>query len=216
MKDSNSLEDLEKGLGYRFADTNVLLTALTHSSWANEHGGTHNERLEFLGDAVLELAVSSRLFALHPEAREGELTRMRSALVNESTLADVARALRLDERLRLARGEENQGGRQRDALLSDAMEAVLGGVYLDGGFQEALKVVDRLYAPLWPTAPGRIKRKDFKTRLQEVTQRISRGLPVYMQEDASGPEHARIFSVRVELPDEIGRASCRERVYVSV
>ena len=186
MKDSNSLEDLEKGLGYRFADTNVLLTALTHSSWANEHGGTHNERLEFLGDAVLELAVSSRLFALHPEAREGELTRMRSALVNESTLADVARALRLDERLRLARGEENQGGRQRDALLSDAMEAVLGGVYLDGGFQEALKVVDRLYAPLWPTAPGRIKRKDFKTRLQEVTQRISRGLPVYMQEDASG------------------------------
>ena len=189
MKDSNSLEDLEKGLGYRFADTNVLLTALTHSSWANEHGGTHNERLEFLGDAV------------HPEAREGELTRMRSALVNESTLADVARALRLDERLRLARGEENQGGRQRDALLSDAMEAVLGGVYLDGGFQEALKVVDRLYAPLWPTAPGRIKRKDFKTRLQEVTQRISRGLPVYMQEDASGPEHARIFSVRVELPD---------------
>ena len=231
MKDSNSLEDLEKGLGYRFADTNVLLTALTHSSWANEHGGTHNERLEFLGDAVLELAVSSRLFALHPEAREGELTRMRSALVNESTLADVARALRLDERLRLARGEENQGGRQRDALLSDAMEAVLGGVYLDGGFQEALKVVDRLYAPLWPTAPGRIKRKDFKTRLQEVTQRISRGLPVYMQEDASGPEHARIFSVRVELPDgrvfraagaglkraeqeaaKIGRASCRERV----
>ena len=201
MKDSNSLEDLEKGLGYRFADTNVLLTALTHSSWANEHGGTHNERLEFLGDAVLELAVSSRLFALHPEAREGELTRMRSALVNESTLADVARALRLDERLRLARGEENQGGRQRDAQLSDAMEAVLGGVYLDGGFQEALKVVDRLYAPLWPTAPGRIKRKDFKTRLQEVTQRISRGLPVYMQEDASGPEHARIFSVRVELPD---------------
>ena len=136
MKDSNSLEDLEKGLGYRFADTNVLLTALTHSSWANEHGGTHNERLEFLGDAVLELAVSSRLFALHPEAREGELTRMRSALVNESTLADVARALRLDERLRLARGEENQGGRQRDALLSDAMEAVLGGVYLDGGFQD--------------------------------------------------------------------------------
>lgn len=201
MEAAHGLAELENRLGYRFTDTDLLRTALTHSSWANEHGGAHNERLEFLGDAVLELAVSTRLFALHPDAREGELTSMRSALVNEGALANLARALRLDERLRLARGEENQGGRQRDALLSDAMEAVLGGVYLDGGFQNAVNVVERLYASLWPAAPGKVKRKDFKTRLQEVTQRISRGLPVYTQEGTSGPEHARIFSVRVRLPD---------------
>ncbi len=201
---------LQERLGYVFKKGDLLLLALTHSSWANEHGAGsgHNERLEFLGDAVLELAVSGQLFTLYPEAREGELTQMRSALVNESTLADIARSLGVDRALRLARGEENQGGRQRDALLSDAMEAVLGGVYLDGGFQSAVKVVKTLYSSLWPNIPGTVKSKDFKTRLQEVTQRVNRGLPVYNQEGASGPEHARIFAVRVTLPDgRVFRAS---------
>lgn len=210
MQGAHDLESLQERLGYVFEKTDLLLLALTHSSWANERGAVsgHNERLEFLGDAVLELAVSGYLFALYPDAREGELTRMRSALVNEGALADIARSLGVDRALLLARGEENQGGRQRDALLSDAMEAVLGGVYLDGGFQNAVKVVERLYSFLGPNIPGTVRRKDFKTRLQEVTQRQNRGLPVYTQEGASGPEHARIFAVRVTLPDgRVFRAS---------
>ena len=182
-----TLDVLQDRIGYRFKDESLLLLAVTHSSWANEHaaGNAHNERLEFLGDAVLEIAVSAQLFARFPDAREGEL----------------ARKLHLDGCLRLARGEENQGGRQRDSLLSDAMEAVFGGVFVDGGIEEARAVVERLYADLWPKSAAKVRRKDFKTKLQEATQRISKGLPVYTLEDSCGPEHAKIFSVRVDLPD---------------
>lgn len=198
-----TLDVLQDRIGYRFKDESLLLLAVTHSSWANEHaaGNAHNERLEFLGDAVLEIAVSAQLFARFPDAREGELTRLRSSLVNEATLAAVARKLHLDGCLRLARGEENQGGRQRDSLLSDAMEAVFGGIFVDGGIEEARAVVERLYADLWPKSAAKVRRKDFKTKLQEATQRISKGLPVYTLEDSCGPEHAKIFSVRVDLPD---------------
>ena len=198
-----SLDGLQEEIGYQFRDASLLLLAVTHSSWANEHseGNAHNERLEFLGDAVLEIAVSAQLFTRFPDAREGELTRMRSSLVNEPTLATIARRLRLDQCLRLARGEENQGGRHRDSLLSDAMEAVFGGVFLDGGIEQARGVVERLYENLWPRNAAKVRRKDFKTKLQEATQRISKGLPVYVLEDSTGPEHAKIFSVRVDLPD---------------
>lgn len=198
-----TLDGLQDEIGYRFKDVSLLLLAVTHSSWANEHaeGNAHNERLEFLGDAVLEIAVSAQLFARFPDAREGELTRLRSSLVNEPTLAAIARKLRLDDCLRLARGEENQGGRHRDALLSDAMEAVFGGVFLDGGIEKARAVVERLYADLWPKNAAKVRRKDFKTKLQEATQRLSKGLPVYVLEDSCGPEHAKVFSVRVDLPD---------------
>lgn len=142
-----TLDVLQDRIGYRFKDESLLVLAVTHSSWANEHsaGNAHNERLEFLGDAVLEIAVSAQLFARFPDAREGELTRLRSSLVNEATLAVIARKLHLDDCLRLARGEENQGGRQRDSLLSDAMEAVFGGVFVDGGIEKARAVVERLY-----------------------------------------------------------------------
>lgn len=198
-----SLDSLEERLGYSFTNKDLLWRALTHSSWANEHnaGDAHNERLEFLGDAVLELVISSKLFDLYPDAREGRLTRMRSDLVNEIALAGVAKNLHLDSLLRLARGEENQGGRQRNAVLSDALEAVLGGVYLDGGFQNAVHVVDRLFESLLLNNPGMTKHKDFKSRLQEATQKRHQGLPVYVLENVSGPEHARTFFVRVELPD---------------
>ena len=140
-----TLDVLQDRIGYRFKDESLLVLAVTHSSWANEHsaGNAHNERLEFLGDAVLEIAVSAQLFARFPDAREGELTRLRSSLVNEATLAVIARKLHLDDCLRLARGEETQGGRQRDSLLSDAMEAVFGGVFVDGGIEKARAVVER-------------------------------------------------------------------------
>lgn len=159
-----TLDVLQDRIGYRFKDESLLVLAVTHSSWANEHsaGNAHNERLEFLGDAVLEIAVSAQLFARFPDAREGELTRLRSSLVNEATLAVIARKLHLDDCLRLARGEENQGGRQRDSLLSDAMEAVFGGVFVDGGIEKARAVVERLYTDLWPKNATKVRRQGFQ------------------------------------------------------
>lgn len=195
---------LQARLGYVFRQQNLLWLALTHSSWANEHSSNpreHNERLEFLGDAVLELAVSTFLFRFYPDSREGDLTRMRASLVNESSLAELARRLHLDEMLRLARGEENQGGRQRDALLSDCMEAVLGAIYLDGGFQSTLLIVEHIFDEKWQNLPGINTRKDFKSKLQEVTQKEYQGLPLYTLEGVDGPEHAKLFLVKVELPD---------------
>lgn len=204
------LFQLQKCIQYQFQDLSLLELAMTHSSWANEHsaGNRHNERLEFLGDAVLEIVISAQLFIRFPEAREGELTRLRSGLVNEATLAALARSLRLDTSLRLARGEEHQGGRNRDALLADAMEAVFGAVFLDGGMEEARQVIEHLYEDQWPSTTVAVHRKDFKTRLQEATQQLSKELPVYALEDMQGPEHAKIFAVRVTLPDgRIFRAS---------
>lgn len=199
-----TLDVLQDRIGYRFKDESLLVLAVTHSSWANEHsaGNAHNERLEFLGDAVLEIAVSAQLFARFPDAREGELTRLRSSLVNEATLAVIARKLHLDDCLRLARGEENQGGRQRDSLLSDAMEAVFGGcIRGPGGLRRRARSWSGCTQISGPRTPRRYGAKDFKTKLQEATQRISKGLPVYALEDSYGPEHAKIFSVRVDLPD---------------
>ena len=197
------METLQETLGHRFADRGLLRTALTHSSWVNENNCAeeHNERLEFLGDAVLELTISSELFTRFPSAREGDMTRLRSGLVNTHVLAALARLAMLDHLLRLGRGEENQGGRHRDALLADALEAVLGAVYLDGGFSCARDVIARLYEGRWPERADRTRRKDYKTRLQEATQRENQGLPSYVLESSTGPEHARTFLVRVDLPD---------------
>ena len=196
-------EDLEKTLDYRFRQPELLHTALTHSSWANECGGTceHNERLEFLGDAVLELCVSWELFTRFPEAREGDLTRLRSQLVSAGALADLAREWGLDRALKLGRGEESQGGRQRDTVLSDALEAVLGAVFADGGHRAACAVVSHIFQNRWPETVIVNPAKDFKTRLQECTQRTHRDRPVYVLVGSHGPEHAKVFEVRLHLPD---------------
>lgn len=193
---------LETRLHYSFRDKSLLSAALIHSSWANENNcDIHNERLEFLGDAVLEVNVSQGLYERFPNEREGGMTRMRSRLVSEGKLAELARALNLGEYLHLGRGEEAQGGRERAALLADAMEAVLGAVYLDGGHDEAARLVARLYEGQWPDPESARKGKDYKTRLQEVTQAKFRALPVYVPLASSGPEHAKVFEVRLELPD---------------
>lgn len=143
-----------EALGHTFADPYLLDLALTHSSHANEHGqpAAHNERLEFLGDAVLELCVSRELFHRFPGLREGELTRLRSHLVNESTLAWLARQYGLDQTVRLGRGEEMQGGRRRDAILADCLEAVLAAIYEDAGPQAAALAVGEIYAGFWQLA----------------------------------------------------------------
>jgi ribonuclease-3 len=150
---------------------------------------------------VLSLCVSSELFARFPDAREGELTRLRARLVNASSLAELARAVGLDVHLRLGRGEESQGGRNRDALLADAFEAVLGAVYEDGGFVPAWELVRRLFAAYWPETPDAEFQKDFKTRLQEIIQQQYRARPAYTLNASHGPEHAKLFEVRLLLPD---------------
>lgn len=195
--------DLENTLGYTFGNPALLRTALTHSSWANENGGTaaHNERQEFLGDAVLELCVSWELFTRFSQAREGDLTRMRSRLVSTGALAELARELGLERSLLLGRGEESQGGRDRDTLLSDALEAVLAAVFEDGGHAAACRVVGHIFRNRWPQAVERTPGKDFKTRLQEATQRTHKDRPVYVLVGSHGPEHAKCFEVRLDLPD---------------
>lgn len=196
-------QDVEKSIGYTFKDKTLLATALTHSSYANEQGGEaeHNERLEFLGDAVLELSVSSELFTKFPNVREGDLTRMRAKIVSQPFLTDLARERKVAVALLLGKGEENQGGRERPSLLSDAFEALLGAVFLDGGFAAACAVVRTVFDGKWPVQKQGGLTKDCKSRLQEVTQERYKERPVYSLVGSSGPEHAKVFTVQVTLPD---------------
>ncbi len=196
-------QKLQSSINYQFAKLDLLVLALTHSSAANERQDNtfHNERLEFLGDAVLELCVSRELYTRFPNAREGQLTAMRSRLVNQDSLARLAKKIRLDELLVLGKGEEVQGGRYRDSLLSDALEAVLGAVFEDGGFTEAERVVLLVFAGEWPLPEERLKTKDPKSHLQEISQQRFKDRPVYHLNASTGPEHAKEFSVQVVLPE---------------
>ncbi len=197
------LKMLQSDIHYEFSEVKFLMTALTHSSYANETGAPngHNERLEFLGDAVLELCVSEELFRRFPEAPEGMLTQLRSRLVSEPSLAAAARGLRLDRCVLLGKGEENQGGRERGSLLSDVLEAVLGAVYLDGGYVAAQTAVRRIFRDAWPSEPVAPKIKDYKSRLQELTQRTFKSRPVYSLARSFGPEHEKQFEVLLTLPE---------------
>jgi ribonuclease-3 len=197
------LERLQLNIHYSFRQVKLLELALTHSSYSNEHpdGTGHNERLEFLGDAVLELAVSSLLYKRLPEAREGELTDVRARMVSQPALAVLARELKLDEELFLGRGEEEQGGREREALLSDAFEAVLGAIFLDGGWAAAAGAAEALLMPRLEAARQKARGRDDKSLLQELTQKLFQSRPVYVLKGCAGPEHARIFKVELALPD---------------
>jgi len=194
---------LQRDIPYRFGQVKLLRAAMTHSSYANEQqdGAEHNERLEFLGDAVLELCISEELYRRFPGAREGDLTALRSRLVNQETLAGLARKIGLDKNIILGKGEEAQGGRERDALLSDAFEALLGAIFLDGGFEAVRTAVAGLFEESWPEREARPKSKDGKSRLQEVTQHLFKARPVYSLLCSEGPEHDKIFRVRLELPE---------------
>lgn len=191
-------------LGYRFQDEGLLCRALTHSSLAVEQHrmGEDNERLEYLGDAVLEHLVSRYLFDTHPEMREGALTRLRSSLVCESALSAAARRLGLGEYLLLSRGEEQCGGREKDSILSDAFEAVLAAVYLDGGLAEAQHLVQE-YVLSAETIGDRSSSKDSKTAFQELVHADHRGRAIrYELVSESGPDHKKLFTMRV-LVDEV-------------
>ena len=223
MKNCPTLKDmdvkrLEEVLDYHFRNRALIERALTHSSYANECGlgQGHNERQEFLGDAVLELCVSWELYRRFPNTREGDLTRLRSCLVNTQSFANRAREIGLDRMLLLGRGEDSQGGRKRDSVLSDVFEAVLAAVYEDGGFEEVQRCVSRLFAGVWPENPEEGKKEqDHKTCLQEKVQHLFNGeRPVYTQIAVTGPSHARQFTVEVRLPDgsrfEAEGTSCKK------
>jgi ribonuclease-3 len=204
-----SCAPLESRLGYRFHDEALCETALTHSSWLNEAtapGRTDNERLEFLGDAVLALVVSDLLMRRFPTRSEGELTRVRAALVSESGLSRVAGALDLGAWIFLGRGEERTGGRTRPSILANTLEALMGAVYIDGGPTAAGAVAERLFGEALDDA-DRHARLDFKSRLQERAQALLQVAPVYAVVAAQGPDHDKRFEISLTLAGrEYGRA----------
>ena len=199
------LENLQKMIGYRFRDPSLLQEALTHRSFSNEADGRDvrdNQRLEFFGDAVLDFLVSRELFARFPDKREGELTRMRAALVDETNLALLAAEIELGEFLLLGRGEERSGGRQKKSLLADAYEALLAAVFLDGGVRAASRLVARQFGPLLAEKVPLASSGDFKSAFQEAVQAEHGVTPRYLLISASGPDHARQFTVAALVGDE--------------
>ena len=205
------MESLENKLGYRFRNRDLLGEALNHSSYANEHRGGlgSNERLEFLGDSVLGFVSAEYLFRLHADLPEGDLTRMRAALVCEQSLYEVAKMLDLGSYLKLGRGEEAGGGRKRQSILADAVEAVFAAVYLDGGIEKARELIVRV---LLSRAPAAEERKDYKTTLQEVVQRRSGQVLTYHMVAQSGPDHNKKFLFEVRLNDRpVGRGEGRSK-----
>lgn len=190
---------LEEKLGYTFTNSALLENALTHSSFANENksrGAQSNERLEFLGDSVLGMVTADYLYRAHPDLPEGVLTRTRAALVCEESLAEVAGLLDLGSYLKLGKGEEAGGGRERPSIVADAVEAVIAAIYLDGGIGSARKVIRRF---ILDREEEKAASRDYKTALQELIQRESGQVLSYRLTGSSGPDHAKIFSVEVDL-----------------
>lgn len=204
-KQKDKRTTLEMYLNYTFNDTKLLEQALTHTSYANEAQEEDNERLEFLGDAVLELAVSHLLYLHFPQAEEGKLTKARAFLVNEKSLANIAQKIHLGKFIKLGKGEEQQGGRKRPSILADTLEALLGAIYLDSkDFFLTQNIIESLLKPLWPKDINKLEeKKDYKTLLQEFTQENFGDRPVYSLIDSSGPDHAKIFKVKLTLPSPL-------------
>ena len=190
-----TLGALETRLGYTFSQPGLLTQALTHRSF----GQPHNERLEFLGDSVLNCAVAKLLFESHADLPEGELSRLRANLVNQSVLAEIAADLQLGALLRLGDGEHKTGGASRPSILADAVEAVLGGIFLDAGFAATEQVVNTLFASRASTAEAGKAVKDAKTSLQEMLQARRLALPQYAVQKIEGAAHRQVFFVRCEI-----------------
>ncbi len=191
------LTELRRYLGYEFQDPDLLLRALAHRSWCAEVGGLpSNERLEFLGDAVLGWVVADLAFRHFGDLTEGRLTDLRKSVVNASALAEVAQEICLGDCILLGKGEAAAGGRSKPSILSDAFEAVLGAVYIDGGASAAFGLVERLFMERMAVAALRLDRLDYKTVLQELTARLHDTAPVYVLSD-TGPDHDKLFSATV-------------------
>ena len=209
------IKELEQTIGYTFHDQQMLLTAMCHSSYANEHRQKQmhdNERLEFLGDAVLEIASSDFLFHQYPQMPEGKLTKLRASIVCEPTLALCAREIHLEQHLLLGKGEELSGGRTKKAILADAVEAVIGALYIDSGYESAERLVLELIIPEIRKVQSDHGSKDYKTLLQEFYQKKTNACPSYSLVRTTGPDHDRIFYVSVKLGDVVyGPASGKNK-----
>jgi len=192
------LDWAERHLKYRFEDADLLQQALTHRSASKRN----NERLEFLGDAFLNFAIARRLFSLRSEAAEGDLSRLRAFLVRGSTLAEVAQALGLEHQLVLGPGELRSGGGRRESVLANGLEALIGAILLDGGFEAAQNCIDALFAERLETLPAAESLKDAKTRLQEWLQGRGHELPDYTVESAIGEPHEKTFTVICSVPED--------------
>ncbi len=200
------IKSLQEELGVRFKDLSILEQALVHSSYINENPGCafgHNERLEFLGDAVLDFFVADKLYREFPRLSEGEMTKLRAAVVRRDTLARVGRSVRLGEYLYMGRGEEVTGGRNKTANLAGALEAIVAAVFLDQGPAVAEQVVERLLRSEWEVVAKRGIGVDYKSRLQEVTQSRVQQTPQYHLIEERGPDHDKVFTVQVELGNKV-------------
>ena len=196
MTNDTRLSRLQKMLGYDFNNSTLLLRCLTHVSYERK-GEAHNEVLEFLGDAVLDLAVSDLLIRRNPEKSEGVLSKMRAALVNSTVLAEKANQLGLGPLLRIGKGEELSGGRAKLSILAGAFEAVLGGVYQDAGYEAARRVVERFFAA--DVTGKTLGQHDYKTRLQEISQMLFHALPSYRVVSETGPDHEKFFVTEITV-----------------
>ena len=196
------ISTLMQKLRYRFSDFSLIEEALRHSSFVNEQSDVNiqdNERLEFLGDAVLNLIVGHLLMDRFPELNEGDLSRMRASLVNESQLADIARSMELGNDIKLGKGERLSSGHEKNSILANAYEAVLAAIYLDGGFESAFIVVKTHFSRLLDKLKIMDTNQDFKSQLQEFVQSSQQQIPIYTVVDESGPDHDKIFSVQLDV-----------------
>jgi ribonuclease III len=203
LPSGSAADDLRDALGDPTLDPELLQLALTHRSYAYENGNLPtNERLEFLGDSVLGVVITETLYVTNPDLSEGRLAKLRAAVVNARALAEVARTIGLGQHIKLGRGEEATGGRNKSSILSDTVEAVIGAVYLSGGFEASDAVVHLLFDPLMESAAGLGAGLDWKTSLQELSAGHSLGVPEYVIAD-EGPDHEKTFTARVRVGGEL-------------
>ena len=196
MASEAALTQLQAELGYSFSRAELLARSLTHVSYGRAKENNHNETLEFLGDAVLDLAVSDLLMRRYPDKSEGDLSKMRAALVNASALAEKAARLSLGELLRMGKGEERSGGRKKKSILAGAFEALLGAVYWDGGYEPVRLIVERSFGPEI-AGEKKLGQQDYKTRLQEISQMLFHEPPVYKLVAEMGPDHEKRFVTEI-------------------
>ena len=204
-----SLQSLQENIRYQFGDPRILQLALTHVSYGHENfqnldlSKRDNERLEFMGDAVLDLVISDLLLESFPDANEGQLSKMRAAVVNEKTLYEISKSLHLSPLMRLGKGEMRTGGNEKPSILSSAFEALIAAIYIDGGFNAVYPVIRYLFAPIFKADDRQISFQDHKTMLQELVQSRHRLTPTYHLIGSTGPDHAKIFEVEVHLRDQV-------------
>jgi ribonuclease-3 len=200
---------LEEVVGYKFKDAGLLKQAMSHKSFASESGsGVYNERLEFLGDSVLASVVAHAVYAGYPDEPEGNLSKKKSLLVSRTSLALWGEALEIGTYLHLGVGEESTGGRTRQSLLANAVEALIGAIYLDGGYEAAAKFIRSWYAE----RHGSLLETDHKSRLQEILQKRHKSPPTYETTSAKGPDHDKVFEIKVRIGErELGRGAGKSK-----